>query len=73
MVSTTEVEARVVRDWRVTGPILDELRRRALREMSEEQALEAVLDLLDLVTVLPTKQGGSGLVEQQRYFGRAER
>jgi len=32
-----------------------------------------VLDLLDLVTVLPIKHGGSGLVDQQRYFARARR
>lgn len=70
---TTEVEARVVRDWRITGPLLEDLRRRALREMSEEQALKAVLDLLDLVTLAPAKQGGSGLVEQQRHFARARR
>ncbi len=68
---TTEVEARVVRDWRVTAPILEDLRRRALREMTEEQAIEAVLDLLDLVTLAPIKRRGSGLVEQQRYFRRA--
>ena len=71
--SPTEVEARVARGWAVTGPILEDLRRRALREMTEDQALEAVLDLLDLVTVLPIKHGGSGLVDQQRYFARARR
>jgi hypothetical protein len=70
-VSTTEVEAKAVRGWRVTGPILEDLRRRALREMTEDQALEAVLDLLDLVTLAPIKRTGSGLVEQQRYFRRA--
>ncbi len=59
--------------WRVTGPILEEVRRRELREMTDEQALQAVLDLLDLVSVAPAKSGGSGLVEQQRYFARARR
>jgi hypothetical protein len=49
------------------------LRRRELRETTEEEALEAVLDLLDLTTVLPPKTGGSGLVEQQRYFAVAGR
>lgn len=68
---TTKVEARVVQDWRVTGPLLEGLRRSALREMTDDDALEAVLDLLDLVTILPPKRSGSGLVEQQRYFGRA--
>ncbi|MBA3307784.1 MAG: hypothetical protein H0T04_03765 [Chloroflexi bacterium] len=71
--SPTEVEARVARGWAVTGPILEDLRRRALREMTEDQALEAVLDLLDLATLAPAKAGGSGLVEQQRYFALARR
>lgn len=59
--------------WRVTGPILEEVHRRELRELSDADALRAVLDLLDLVTVAPAKSGGSGLVEQQRYFARATR
>ncbi|MBA3626636.1 MAG: hypothetical protein H0W60_02715 [Chloroflexi bacterium] len=71
--STTTVTAKVVRGWRVTGPILEDVRRRELRELTEVEALQAVLDLLDLVTVAPAKSGGSGLVEQQRYFSRARR
>ncbi len=71
--SGSDVQAKAVQGWRATGPILEDLRRRELREMTDGQALQAVLDLLDLVTVLPIKHGGSGLVDQQRYFARARR
>jgi hypothetical protein len=47
------------------------MRRRELREMTDEQALAAVLALLDLMPHLPPKVGGSGLVEQQRLFALA--
>ncbi len=59
--------------WRIAGPLLEDVRRRELRELSDAEALQAVLDLLDLVTVAPPKSGGSGLVDQQRYFARASR
>ena len=62
-----------VRAWQGAGPVLEQLRRRELREMTEEEALDAVLDLLDLTKVLPPKTGGSGLVEQQRYFAAVGR
>ena len=68
----TPIEA-AERTWQGAGPVLEQLRRRELREMTEEEALEAVLDLLDLTTVLPPETGGSGLVEQQRYFAVAGR
>lgn len=47
--------------------------RRELQQLTDAQALDAVLALLDLVPDLPPKSGGSGLVEQQRYFARAPR
>lgn len=68
----TETES-AVRIWQGVGPLLEQLRRRELREMTDEDSLEAVLDLLDLTTILPPKTGGSGLVEQQRYFVTASR
>lgn len=68
-----DIERVVVEQWRAAGPALAEVRRRELREMTDEQAAEAVLTLLDLAALLPTKVGGSGLVEQQRLFARASR
>lgn len=69
----TDVERALVEQWRATGPALAEVRRRELREMTDEQAAEAVLALLDLASLLPPKIGGSGLVEQQRLFALASR
>lgn len=62
-----------VRIWQSAGPVLEQRRRVELRDMTDEQALDAVLDLLGLTTILPPKAGGSGLVEQQRYFAVASR
>lgn len=69
----SDVERAVVAQWRAAGPALAEVRRRELREMTDEQALQAVLALLDLLHYLPPKTGGSGLVEQQRLFALATR
>jgi hypothetical protein len=63
----------VVAQWRDAGLALAEVRRRELREMSDEQALAAALALLDLLPCVPPKVGGSGLVEQQRLFALATR
>jgi hypothetical protein len=52
---------------------LADARRRELQQMTDVQALDAVLALLDLVSYLPPKSGSSGLVEQQRYFALATR
>ncbi|MGH3755059.1 MAG: hypothetical protein ACRDRP_20660 [Pseudonocardiaceae bacterium] len=68
-----EVDRAVVAQWRAAGPALAAVRRRELRALSEAEALGAVLALLDLAADLPPKSGGSGLVEQQRYFARAAR
>lgn len=72
MVTETEAED-AVRTWLGAGTVLEQVRRRELRELTAEDALVAVLDLLDLAAILPPKVGGSGLVEQQRYFATASR
>ncbi|MGH3831908.1 MAG: hypothetical protein ACRDRS_15920 [Pseudonocardiaceae bacterium] len=66
-----DIERKLVNRWREAGPALSDVRRRDLRTITEAQALEAVLALLDLVPHLPPKSGGSGLVEQQKIFARA--
>lgn len=35
--------------WQRVGPVLEKLRRRELRAMTEEQHLQALLDVLELV------------------------
>lgn len=39
--------------------------------MTDSEAVDAVIALLDLVRYLPAKSGGSGFVDQQRHFARA--
>lgn len=68
-----DVERVIVEQWRAAGPALAEVKRRELREMTDAEALDAVLALLDLVRYLPAKTGGSGFVEQQRHFARFPR
>lgn len=63
--------AAVVAQWQDAGATLADARRRELREMTDEQALAAAEQLLDLARHLPLKSTGSGLVEQQRLFARA--
>ena len=59
--------------WRQAGPLLQAIRRRELRELTELEGLAAAESLLDLVRLLPPKEGGSGLVEQQRLFALVRR
>lgn len=64
-------EQQVVEQWRDAAPVLAARRAAELREMSDEDARVAGLQLLALAGRLPRKTGGSGLVEQQRLFRRA--
>ena len=73
MQGPSDVERVVVAQRRAAGSALAEVRRRELREMTDEQALAAALALLDLLPHVPPKVGGSGLVEQQRLFALATR
>ncbi len=63
-------EGLIVQQWRRAGPVLAELRRDELRRMSTEEALAAAVAVLDLVSLLPARERGSGLIEQQRLFSR---
>jgi hypothetical protein len=59
--------------WRAAGPALEEIRRRELRELSDEQALvasEALLSMAASVPLPPERVGSSGLVAQQALFHR---
>ena len=59
--------------WRQAGASMQAIRRRELRELTELEGLAAAESLLDLVRLLPPKEGGSGLVEQQRLFALVRR
>jgi hypothetical protein len=59
-----------VRTWQAAGPLLAEIERRELREMTHEQWQQAVEDVLSVIpsdTEVPTT---SGLVEQQKWFAK---
>lgn len=63
--------AALVAQWRQAGPALERVHRDELRQLTDEQALAAAAELLDLARLLPLPTGVSGLVEQQRLFARA--
>lgn len=56
--------------WAVAGEAMSEVRARELRAMTDDEARRAAQELLSLLPRLPVKEGGSGLVEQQRLFAR---
>lgn len=59
-----------VRTWQAAGPLLAEIERRELAQMTDEewqQAVEDVLSILPRDTEAPTT---SGLVEQQKWFAK---
>ena len=66
-------ESRWVENWSVTGPLLEEQRRRELRSLSAERALfcaEALFSLPWPADVLAHRRPLSGLLEQQDLFRR---
>lgn len=70
---TPEEEQRWMAQWRSAERELAELRRHALRQMTDEEARrtsETVLSLANTIPVPPTRLTGSGLVAQQAIFHR---
>ena len=66
-------ESRWVENWSVTGPLLEELRRRELRSLSAERALfcaEALFSMPWPAQVLASRRRQSGLLQQQDLFRR---
>jgi hypothetical protein len=66
---TFEEQKQLVKQWEVTGPLLERLRREELRgkpyDWREADALLSLVDHADL-----PERMTSGLVEQQRIFMR---
>ncbi len=60
--------AEAVAQWRDSGPALEAIHRNELAGPTDAEAIRAAEDLLDPLNYLPPKEGGSGLVEQQRLF-----
>ncbi len=68
-----ELERRLVLQWGETGRLLEEIRRRELRSMSDEKGRKISATLLSLAKNFPIPQRRliwSGLVEQQALFHR---
>ena len=66
-------ESRWVENWSVTGPLLEERRRRELRTLSAERALfcaEALFSMPWPAEVLANRRRQSGLLQQQDLFRR---
>lgn len=57
--------------WRRAGPILEKIRREELRAFSHEEHAELIDALLQIGCDIGCERPTSGLVEQQRLFGKA--
>ncbi len=68
-----ELERRLVLQWGETGKLLEEIHRRELKEMTEDEACAASETVLSLVGNFPLplrRVAWSGLIEQQALFHR---
>jgi hypothetical protein len=68
-----DTEREWVRQWRDAAVSLAEQRQKALRQLTDQQALaasEALLSLVTTVTLSPSRRTSSGLVQQQALFHR---
>jgi hypothetical protein len=59
---------RWVQAWRQAGPLLEEVRRRELRELDAERAVGLLCGPADYKVAPRAPKPTSGLVEQQRWF-----
>ncbi len=67
-----EAARRYVEQWRIAGPLLDEIKTRELRAMTEEEGRRKAEIVMEAVPA-PTEDAPptSGLIEQQRWFRKA--
>ena len=71
MALSVDAQREWLRQWESAGPALAEHRRTELQGISESRALaasEALLSLVNTVTLDPSRREHSGLVEQQALF-----
>ena len=62
-----------VETWKRAGPMLEQFRYEELRAFRHEQNVELVAGVLELGHQFAQPRPTSGLVEQQRLFGRLRR
>jgi len=73
-VTNRSAEGRIwVQGWRRAGERLRQLRKAELQEISTEEALLRLAGAFDSCRLHATPRPTSGLVEQQRWFGRLRR
>lgn len=61
---------RWVRTWQAAGPLLAEIERRELAQMTDYERQQAIEDLLSVVPPDSEVHTTSGLVEQQKWFAK---
>jgi uncharacterized protein (DUF433 family) len=59
-----------VEQWAVTGPLLEEIKRSELREMTPERRQQAIEAVLSVVPIATGPRPTSGLVELQSWLAR---
>lgn len=59
-----------VRTWQTAGPLLAEIERRELAQMTDEEWRQAVEDVLSVIPPDAEVPMTSGLVEQQKWFAK---
>lgn len=59
-----------VRTWQAAGPLLAEIERRELAQMTDEEWQQAVEDVLSILPRDAEAPTTSGLVEQQKWFAK---
>jgi hypothetical protein len=59
-----------VRTWQTAGPLLAEIERRELEQMTEDDRQRAIEDVLSVVPLDSKMSITSGLIEQQRWFAK---
>ena len=68
--SDRAVERAWVENWQRVGPELERIRREEQRNFRYEDNIEAIDSLLEMACRFATPRSTSGLVEQQRLFGK---
>jgi len=61
---------RWVCTWQAAGPLLAEIERRELEQMTDEEWRQAVEDVLSVIPPDAEAPTTSGLVEQQKWFAK---
>ena len=64
---------RWVRAWKEAGAVMEELRRKELRQLDAHQAIALLCGPADYRTPPRAPKPTSGLIEQQRWFMKAAR